>query len=153
MSGRAHQSFPKADLLSHVDPFSPCMFLLILFCFAWQLKTEWRRKYFDILFQYCADFGVLAILVSIPNLFCVACCFGPLHSAFPCLVPVSKSSYSTVQLLSEKLVPTAITPYLGYTNTDQRNGCQVVSQTLRTHCDLELDQASICLGVQSNRVL
>ena len=43
--------------------------------------TEWR-EYFDILLQYCSRFGVLVLLASISNMFCVACGFTGFHVTF-----------------------------------------------------------------------
>lgn len=44
--------------------------------------TEWRREYFDIFLQYCSRFGVLVLLASSSNIFCVACSFTGFHITF-----------------------------------------------------------------------
>lgn len=64
-----------------------------------------------VLFQI----GVLVLLASISNMFCVACGFTGFHNHLS-----FAHSYSAAQGLNEKVVPIITSGYFGYTSTDQR---------------------------------
>lgn len=84
MSGRAHQSFPKADLLSRAGLLSPYTFPSSSILLGLVAKdSNGGGNIFEVLLRRCVRFGVLVLLASLSSFFSVPCYCGNLCLASP----------------------------------------------------------------------